>query len=63
VSDIPQVRYFVIDSATGLSFHNFFSKQDALEASMRMEGDYHIGKEYVNNNGTPAPFKEEEYHG
>ena len=63
MSDTPRVRYFVIDSTTGLSFHNFFSKQDALEASMRMEGDYHIGKEYVNNNGTPAPFKEEEYHG
>jgi len=63
MNDAPRVRYFVTDCESGLTIHNFFDKQDALEASVRMKGTYHIGKEFVDDNGTPLPFKEEEYYG
>jgi hypothetical protein len=63
MTDVPRVRYFVIDSTTGLTFHNFFSEESAREAVARMGGDYHLGKEFVDDENLPAPFKEEEYHG
>jgi len=60
MDDVPRLRYFVIDSTTGLTFYNFFDEGDAMEACMRMKGDYHIGRGFV---GTPLPFKEGEHHG
>lgn len=63
MSDIPRVRYFVVESTTGLTFHNFYDEEQAMEAVARMSGDYHIGREIVANNGTPLPFKEGEYSG
>lgn len=63
MNDVPRVRYFVIDSTTGLTFHNFYNEEAAREAVARMGGDYHLGKEIVGDDGLPQPFKEEEYHG
>jgi len=63
MTDVPRMRYFVIDSTTGLTFHNFFDEGAAMEACMRMKGDYHIGRELVDEKNASLPFKEEEYHG
>ena len=57
----PTVRYFVIESTTGLTFHNFYDELSAMEAVARMGGDYHIGREIVTNDGMPLPFTEGEY--
>jgi len=63
MTDAPRMRYFVIDSTTGLTFHNFCSEESARESCARMGGDYHIGREPVNDKNLPIPFKEGEYHG
>jgi hypothetical protein len=59
----PTVRYFVIESTTGLTFHNFYDELSAMEAVARMGGDYHLGREIVTNDGMPLPFTEGEYNG
>jgi hypothetical protein len=62
-NELPRVRYFVINSTTGLTFHNFYDEEQAMEAVARMGEDYHIGREFVTDTGTPLPFKEGEHHG
>ena len=59
----PTVRYFVVDSTTGLTLHNFYDEEQALEAVARMGGDYHLGREIVTDDGIPLPFTEGEYSG
>jgi hypothetical protein len=34
-----------------------------MEAVARMGEDFHIGREFVTDTGTPLPFKEGEHHG
>jgi len=62
--DIPTLRYFVVDSTTGLSYHNFGDEDSAREAVARMGGDFHLGREPVSRDKLePQPHKEGEYHG
>jgi hypothetical protein len=49
-----KVRYCLIESETGLTFHNFFSEEQAREATIRMGGNYHIAQEILDENGIPV---------
>ena len=48
-----KVRYCLIDSETGLTFHNYFSEEHARESMLRMSGNYHIAQEILDEDGIP----------
>ena len=49
-----KVRYCLVDSETGLTFHNYFSEEQARESMVRMSGNYHIAQEILDENGIPV---------
>ena len=48
-----KVRYCLIDSETGLTFHNYFSEEQARESMIRMSGNYHIAQEILDEHNIP----------
>ena len=54
-----KVRYCLIDSKTGLTFHNYFSEEQARESMVRMSGNYHIAQEILDENGIPVEVSDD----
>jgi len=48
------LKYCLIDSETGLTFHNYHSEEQARESMARMSGNYHIATEMMDENGMPV---------
>jgi len=49
-----KVRYCLVDSETGLTFHNYFSEEQARESMVRMNGNYHIAQEILDEHNMPV---------
>lgn len=49
-----KLRYCLVDSETGLTFHNYFSEEQARESMLRMSGNYHIAQEMLDEHGIPV---------
>ena len=54
-----KLRYCLVDSETGLTFHNFFSEEQAREATIRMSGNYHIAQEILDENNMPVEVSDD----
>ena len=48
-----KLRYCLVDSETGLTFHNYFSEEQARESMARMSGNYHIAQEILDEHNIP----------
>ena len=54
-----KVRYCLVDSETGLTFHNYFSEEQARESMVRMSGNYHIAQEILDENNMPVEVSDD----
>jgi len=48
------LKYCIVDSETGLTFHNYFSEEQARESILKMNGNYHIAQEMLDEHGIPV---------
>jgi len=54
-----KLRYCLVDSETGLTFHNYHSEEQARESMARMSGNYHIAQEILDENNMPVEVSDD----